>query len=282
MINLRALLASVPILFFMVAVSQAKDWRGIVPLYSTRADVERLLGKPNAKFDRYDIGDEVADITYSSGTCANGWNVTKDTVILISVTYHRTLRLSDLQIDLSKFERAPDPYTTNHIYYNNGEEGIRYVVSEGVGPTRGTILNVYYEPSRKDMHLFCPSKDDDTKDPGPLMTHCPMITIGCKDRGPLPVTFSVIYSPPIEKVSFKWTVSEGTIIEGQGTPAITVTAPAGVKKITATVLIDGFPKGCSNTESCSTDVTVSRTATIQKSKGCPTTSTRRIVRRREP
>ena len=30
----------------MVAVSQAKGWRGLVPLHSTRTDVERLLGAP--------------------------------------------------------------------------------------------------------------------------------------------------------------------------------------------------------------------------------------------
>lgn len=31
---------------FLSVTSDAKDWRGIVPLHSTRADVENLLGEP--------------------------------------------------------------------------------------------------------------------------------------------------------------------------------------------------------------------------------------------
>jgi len=30
---------------------QKSGWRGIVPLHSTRADVERLIGKPNFQDD---------------------------------------------------------------------------------------------------------------------------------------------------------------------------------------------------------------------------------------
>ena len=45
---------------------QAKEWRGIVPLKSTRADVERLLGKPNG-LGRYEFDNERAYIDYAKG-----------------------------------------------------------------------------------------------------------------------------------------------------------------------------------------------------------------------
>ena len=42
------------LLMFLVPTVGAKEWRGITPLKSTRADVERLLGKPN-QLGRYEI-----------------------------------------------------------------------------------------------------------------------------------------------------------------------------------------------------------------------------------
>jgi hypothetical protein len=45
----------------------AKEWREIVPLKSTKFDVERLLGKPN-HLGRYDIENERVSILYSQGS----------------------------------------------------------------------------------------------------------------------------------------------------------------------------------------------------------------------
>ena len=40
-------------LTFSSSAACAKEWRGIVPLYSTRADVEPLIGKPDPKTNQY-------------------------------------------------------------------------------------------------------------------------------------------------------------------------------------------------------------------------------------
>ena len=58
------------------------SWRGIVPLHSTRVDVEKLLGKPissrGATFV-YDTNEQRINILYSSGKCvlsgSEKWNV---------------------------------------------------------------------------------------------------------------------------------------------------------------------------------------------------------------
>jgi hypothetical protein len=47
---------------------QAKEWRGITPLKSTRADVERLFGKEN-ELKRYQFENERAYIYYSEKPC---------------------------------------------------------------------------------------------------------------------------------------------------------------------------------------------------------------------
>ncbi len=136
----------------------AADWHGIVPLRSTRSDVEKSLGKPNAKYGRYNIADEQATIMYSNGRCSRGWDVPEDTVINIMVTYHGIRRLSDLGIDVKNFERFADPLAVNHISYSDPENGIRYVVAEGTGEGSGAILYVVYGPTKKDLKLRCQSE----------------------------------------------------------------------------------------------------------------------------
>src|SRR6266849_4384328 len=50
--TLRRIVLSFLLLLTGAVTSLAKEWRGIVPLHSTRADVERLLGVPT--IDRSD------------------------------------------------------------------------------------------------------------------------------------------------------------------------------------------------------------------------------------
>lgn len=75
--------------FCLPTIAQAKGWRGIVPLKSTRADVERLLGVPG-KHGRYQFDEERAYVNYAGpGPCCpvNGCLcfVPDDIVISINV-----------------------------------------------------------------------------------------------------------------------------------------------------------------------------------------------------
>ena len=153
MISWKILVSSI-VLSLASTVTYAKEWRGIVPLHSTRADVERLLGRPNAKYERYDIENEEAQIFYSKGRCLNGWDVPLDTVIEISVSFKQSRTLSDLKVDLSKYERFRDPEVTSHTYYANGHEGLMYVVFESSGKENGEVLQVYYEATIDDERLL--------------------------------------------------------------------------------------------------------------------------------
>lgn len=112
MTSLRLALFSTVAVLALASNLKAGDWHGVVPLHSTRADVERLLGQPNAKYGRYDIGNELVTIKYSSGNAGQCWDVPKGTVINITVDYHRTIRFLDLQLDPKRLDRSPDPFTT--------------------------------------------------------------------------------------------------------------------------------------------------------------------------
>jgi hypothetical protein len=146
------LLPAVALLLFAGSSAMGGEWHGIVPLHSTRADVLRLLGPPNSKYNRYLINGEEATIIYSDGPCSTGWNVPRDTVKLISVTFKQSLKLPDPKINFDNYERARDPFVTTHVYYTNRAEGIRYEVFEGRSEKR--VLQVYFEPTSKDETLF--------------------------------------------------------------------------------------------------------------------------------
>src|SRR3954470_1973437 len=73
----------------------AKEWRGVVPLRSTRADVERLLGAPKQRTPDsfyYSSPDEIAVVWFQTKSCDSGsvkidmgWNVPVGNVTNIGV-----------------------------------------------------------------------------------------------------------------------------------------------------------------------------------------------------
>lgn len=71
----------------------------------------------------------------------------------------------------------------------------------------------------------------------------------------VPLEFSVTFvdEKDNEKYVYRWTVSQGEIVEGQGTNHIKVKVEGGGFIVTATVEIDGLPSGCERTSSASTD-----------------------------
>jgi hypothetical protein len=136
------------------SVSKAQGWRGIVPLHSTRADVERLIGSPmETNGITYDLKSERVNVVYSNGSCKTGkaeWNVPSDTVIGMTIYPQTKLMLSDLRIDLNNFEKFIDPRNPNSVSYSNQQEGIGIVTR-----SNRTVIVIEYFPAAKDKHLRC-------------------------------------------------------------------------------------------------------------------------------
>lgn len=83
---------------------------------------------------------------------------------------------------------------------------------------------------------------------------CPSLSVSCPEtigRGEL-LKFSANLSGPADlKPSYSWTISNGTIKEGQGTPEITIdTTELGNQCIKATLRVEGMRLGCPKTVSC--------------------------------
>ena len=132
------------------AQSFRQDRFGLVPLHSTRADVERLYGTCNDPIRCiFRTTTETIAVAFASSPCTGfiyGWNVPKDTVISFKVTSHDPPRFSDISLDLNGFARRYSPDDVVTTYYTNVEKGILFAVQEG-----RVISVTYYPPSSENV-----------------------------------------------------------------------------------------------------------------------------------
>jgi hypothetical protein len=161
MMTIKVNLACLFLILLIPTRSEAQGWRGIIPLHSTRADVERLIGpskSPEKYMEFYKLVGEYVFIEYSSGPCSKdrdgGWDVPLNTVVSLYVRQVIKPRLDDLNIDLSKYEKTEDYKFPGVFYYYYAEDGLRLTVMEG------KVDAVEYGPKAKEKHLLCPRFKD--------------------------------------------------------------------------------------------------------------------------
>jgi len=149
----------VSILVFLLALCgltvNAEPWRGIVPLKSTRSDVERLLGKPQpggiASYATYKLETEEVRVVYADRKmCPRpdrcDCRVPDDTVRHIVVRLKTPIKFSSLELDNSKFHPIVNPENANNVAYSNSEAGLMYVGAK----REDLVLYIQYGPSLKD------------------------------------------------------------------------------------------------------------------------------------
>ena len=142
------------LILMMSATGHAQQWRKIVPLKSTRADVERLLGPGDRSYGVvYELKDGVLWIDYSSGPCRKerrgGWNVPEGVVISFSFSAKKKQRETDLKLNRKKFRRVIDTHTHGITYYISDADGIMYEIQQG------KVDSVEYYPPKRYEHLYC-------------------------------------------------------------------------------------------------------------------------------
>jgi hypothetical protein len=155
----KVLISTCFALTFAASIS-ARGWRGIVPLHSTRADVESLLGKPSPDRDYlYQTENGFVRVDYAKGPCdgwPRGWNVPRDTVLALTVRSNTPVLFSELHIDTTNFSKAYDD--AFFTYYASRPEGIEYTVS-----SEGVLSDIKYFPSADESRLRCkcfPTEDE--------------------------------------------------------------------------------------------------------------------------
>jgi hypothetical protein len=130
-------------------------WKGLVPLQSTRRDVEALLGPPTvAGQSSYETNEETVFVEYITGPCEKGlrygYYASKDTVLSIVVSPKQPVMFTDLKIDKNKYLQSKP--SDGRIFYNNTGEGILLVVDE----ITGKVKSIIYLPTDSQQQLRCP------------------------------------------------------------------------------------------------------------------------------
>ena len=156
--GVKEIILSTCLALIAASLSHGKEWQGIVPLHSTRADVDRLLGpsKEPAKnhVSIHETEREVVLVEYSTGEpCCGGvnrWKVPRGTVLSVSVAPRAKVRFSELHLDESQYRVTDGGHVPNYTYYTNEKEGVQVEV------TQGLVMSISYYPGEKDDDLRCP------------------------------------------------------------------------------------------------------------------------------
>jgi len=247
----------------------AKDWRGIIPLHSSREEVEKLLGLPHPPPSDgtraytmhegrsiYFLDEGEVYIVYTNGKdpkwadCSGA--VPSGTVLLIQVTPKSEVRLSDLPVDQSRLTKF-DPSSPPGLGYEGYLDEAEGIV---IRAFKGRVEQVSYIAASRDRTL-CPGYYENPTSFAGLFVcgltapaPCPNIVVTASDEGAeagATVTFSVSVSggDPSATPTYKWVVSTGRIVSGQGTSSISVdTSGAAGKTVKATVEVGGYDRSC--------------------------------------
>jgi len=243
---------------FLPPKTDAKAWRGIVPLRSTRADVVKALGDgmdAKAPGLRYRIDNEDVFLIYSGSNsylpdCVR--QLPSESILAIEVTPNVKLSFDSLGLDAKTFRKVEPTKEAplRSLGLIDDEQGL--VIS-----VNGSVEKLVYVPSKIDR-ARCPAYYADLSRfvNNTLCILCPQIAVTCPDEiekgNKIGFTAVVVIGTPAIETTYKWTLTDGTILEGQGTSAITVDASkAKGKTITATVEVGGIDPACANKASCS-------------------------------
>lgn len=138
------------------------DWCGLLPLKSSRTDVERLLGPPRGIVGgsySYETKKEKVRIVYSQGLCEPGlegrWKVPADTVLSITVFPQTTVLVSSLLLDKSMYKRSQEVHPENWVWFVSPEAGV--MVHAMLINGREEVMSITCRPATKDDELRCPN-----------------------------------------------------------------------------------------------------------------------------
>ena len=135
----------------MSATASARAWRGVIPLHSTKSEVEKLLGPPNEEEAGYVFETERAVITYATQRChedlPGGWNVPQDTVLEVQVFLLKDVVLADLPVNWQTLEQIYS-VRTSRIDYLDAKQGMRYATQDGL------VRAITYLASEEDEKKF--------------------------------------------------------------------------------------------------------------------------------
>ena len=150
----------------MDVAAQGQEWSSLIPLVSTRSDVERILGKPKESFEnfgRYETQLGKYNVWYASGNCRRSegrdWNVPSNKMILLHFSPKKTVPIEKYLSDVGSFLRTESPGGYSRYLYTSRDESVIYTTIKS--PDSSEIIDrIWLEPGKLGEHLRClPSRN---------------------------------------------------------------------------------------------------------------------------
>lgn len=159
----QILLLITAIILFFFSCNLEKGWEGIKVLESSRADVEKKLGKPTKEEDGliwYENEDAYFRFLFSDGPCVapdtllGGFNVKQGIVVQYEVRPKKTLTIGELGLDLNLFKRFEDPEVLQFSHYDDSRDAISITAFKMSVASKEIIRTVYYNRTTEQVRKF--------------------------------------------------------------------------------------------------------------------------------
>lgn len=159
------------LILVMAGTSSAQGWRGLVPLHSTREDVQRTIGNPTDYY--YSLRNETVLIDFSSGSCKEAANedsykVPAGTVTRIMVIPKSELPLKTLNVDITRYKKSVDGEIKEHVFYYKEGGG------ESIEVFDGKVQSLTYTPLASEASLKCYSSVEEWMTANNVVCRLPM------------------------------------------------------------------------------------------------------------
>lgn len=138
-------------------VVAGKEWQGIVPLKSTRADVERILGAQKESTEwisYYKLANQIVVVHFEADRCDTetgkfgyGWNVPAGTVTSIALIPRGTHRVEEYK-SATNFAVSDDG--AGFVHYRDESAGL------AIETYKNVVTLVEYSPEAAQQNLRCP------------------------------------------------------------------------------------------------------------------------------
>lgn len=136
------------------------EWNTLVPLVTTRTQVETALGLPidgSGHVVEYETDSEKIMVWYGGAKTPQNdpchWNIPSDTIFQFVLAPKGSVRLSDMKIDLAAFEKRKALEMINDYYYYNDNEGI--TITTRMIDREEVLLNIERGPTSAERKKHC-------------------------------------------------------------------------------------------------------------------------------
>jgi len=147
-------------LVLLVFQTKHIEWQTLVPLVTTKTEVEAKLGAPTSGKE-YILGYDTTDAritvwyggakTSASDVCR--WGIPNETVFEFVLAPKKVVRLADMNIDVSKFHKEKAPEMVRDYYYYNPKEGI--TITTRIVEREEVLLSIERGPNSAERTRYC-------------------------------------------------------------------------------------------------------------------------------